>query len=34
MTRMNFFYILSTEDQGIPLVSSEVFKILISDTAN
>ena len=25
---MNFFYILSTEAQGIPLVSSEVFKKL------
>ena len=44
MTRMNFFYILSTEAQGIPLLSSEVFKKLIpvifrnknliSDTAN
>ena len=44
MTKMNFLYILSTEAQGIPLLSSEVFnklipvifrnKNLISDTAN
>ena len=29
MTRMNYFYILWTETQGIPLLSSEVFKKLI-----
>ena len=44
MTKMNFFYILWTEAQGIPLLSSEVFKkfihvifrnnISISDTTN